>query len=122
MGKRWTIASLAAAIVAWSMLWSVLQLPVSGPGKVVFFAALFVAVSCTLMPAIAYLNTRFGGPVSPGVYRFRVLRQSGQVGLMVIILAWLQMLRVLDWTLALVVIGVLALIETFLITRETPAP
>ncbi len=111
--------ALFVAIVAWSALWGVIQLPVSSLAQVLFFAALFCAITSTLMPAIAYLNARFSS-VPPRVHRFRFIRQSSQIGLMVVIIAWLQMLRVLDWTLALIVVGVFALIETFLITRESP--
>lgn len=120
MDKRWTLAILFTAFVSWSALWGVMQLPVGGLSKVIFFVALFGATSCTLMPAVAYLNKRFASP-PPTVYRFRVLRQSGQLGLMIVVLAWLQMLRVLDWTLTIIVIGIFALIETFLITRD-PQP
>ncbi|MBN1935951.1 MAG: hypothetical protein JW934_14870 [Anaerolineae bacterium] len=117
--KRWVLYALFVAVIAWLALWSVTQLPVGGLTKVLFFVALFFAITGTLMPAIAYLNARFGS-ASPGMYRFRFIRQSGQIGFMAVIIAWLQMLRVLDWTLALIVIGVFALIETFLITRESP--
>lgn len=117
--KRWMLYALFVAVVAWSALWGVIQLPVSGLTQVFFFVALFFAIASTLMPAIAYLNARFGS-VSPRIHRFRFIRQSGQIGLMVVIIAWLQMMRVLDWTLALIVVGVFALIETFLITRESP--
>ncbi len=119
--KRWIVYAVLAATLSWLALWGIIHVPVSGATKVFFLIALFFAVTSTLMPAIAYLNARFGGAVPARVYRLRFVRQSGQIGLFVTVVAWLQMQRVLDLTITLILIGVFALVETFLITRDTPS-
>ncbi|MFL7809507.1 MAG: hypothetical protein AB8I80_12800, partial [Anaerolineae bacterium] len=70
---------------------------------------------------IAYLNARFGRFQSKRVYQVRFARQSLFSGALVVVVAWLQMQRSLSPTLALIVVAVFILTETFLITREAPA-
>jgi hypothetical protein len=118
--KRWIWYVVFVAIVAWLALWGIIQLTVSSMTKLLFFVLLFFAVASTFMPAIAYLNARFGRFSDVRVYRVRFVRQSLQIGLFVIVIAWLQMQRVLSLTLALILVGVLILTEMFLITREPP--
>ena len=119
--KWWSAYAVIIAVVAWLALWGITHLPVNNLTKVLFFVALFFAVASTLMPAIAYLNARFGRASSPRIYRLRFIRQSGQIGLFVVAVAWLQMLRVLNLMIVLVLIGVFVLIETFLIAQDMPA-
>jgi hypothetical protein len=88
---------------------------------VLFFIALYCAVTTTVMPAVAYLNARFGRCTERRVYQSRFIRPSLWGGLYTGIVAWLQMQRVLNLMLALILIAAFALIETFLITREGPA-
>ncbi|MFN2156265.1 MAG: hypothetical protein ACK2UX_13595 [Anaerolineae bacterium] len=121
MDKRWMLWAILVALLAWSAMWSVIQLPVNTLTKVLFFVALLVGISATLMPAIAYLNARFGRFQSKRVYQVRFARQSLFSGALVVVVAWLQMQRSLSPTLALIVVAVFILTETFLITREAPA-
>ena len=118
--KRWIWYVVFVAIVAWLALWGVIHLAVNSVTKLLFFVLLFFAVASTFMPAIAYLNARFGRFSTVRVYRVRFVRHSLQVGLFVIIIAWLQMQRVLNLTIALILIGVFVLTEMFLVTREPP--
>jgi hypothetical protein len=120
MDKRWMLWVILVALMAWSALWSVIQLPVNALTKALFFASFFVAISATLMPAIAYLNARFGQFQNKRVYQVRFARQSLFGGAFIAIVAWLQMQRALSPTLALIMLAVFALTETFLITREMP--
>lgn len=119
--KRWMLYTAFASVIAWLALWGVVHLPVNRVSVVFFFCALFVAIACTFMPAIAYLNTRFGTFRSRRAYRWRFMRQSIEIGLFVVVIAWLKMRQVLNLTVASILLIVFILIETFLITREIPS-
>jgi hypothetical protein len=123
-GRRWITVAVLVALLAWMSLWGVVQLPITHASQGVFFAMLFVATASTVMPPVAYLNARFAHrhmPQSnPRTHRVRFVRQSIWLGVFVVVAGWLQTRRVLTVTLALILIAVLALTETFLITREVP--
>ena len=116
--KRWMLYALSTAALSWAGLWGVVQLPITNASKTVFFGLLFAAIASTAMPAIAYLNIRFGGCRNQRAYRVRFVRQSVWLGLIVVIAGWLQMRRLLDVTLALILVAVFGLTETFLIMRD----
>ena len=120
--RRWILGAVLVALLAWLAFWGIVHLPVNGLTKILFFLALFAAVGSTLLPAIAYLNARFFTFADWPTFRMRFLRQSISAGLLMVIVAWLQTRRVLNVTVALILIGVFILIETFLITREAPPP
>ena len=116
----WMVVAILVALLAWLCLWGVVQLPITNASQVVFFALLFVATACTVMPPVAYLNNRFAQEGSLRTLRARFVRQSIWLGTFVVIAGWLQTRRMLTLTLALILMAVLALTETFLITREIP--
>lgn len=118
--RRWIVGAVLVALLAWASLWGVVQLPITNPSQVVFFALLFVATASTVMPPIAYLNVRFAQESNPRTWQARFVRQSIWLGLFVVIAGWLQTRRILTVTLAMILMAVLALTETFLITREVP--
>jgi hypothetical protein len=118
--KRWMLYAVLVALLSWAGWWSVIQLPPNDLTKSLFFVLLFIALGSTLMPAVAYLNARFGRFHDRHVYVIRFVRQSLLTGGFVVVVAWLQMQRVLSPTLALIVLAVFMLTETFLVTRETP--
>jgi hypothetical protein len=118
--KRWMLYVIFVGLVAWIGWWSMVQLPINNLTTVLFFVLLFIAIGSTLMPALAYLNARFGRFHDERVYRLRFVRQSVFIGVFVILVAWLQMQRVLSSTLALILMAVFVLTETFLVTRESP--
>jgi hypothetical protein len=118
--RRWMPYVLLGALVSWAGWWAVIQLPINAVTKTAFLALLFVAVALTLVPAVAYLNARFGHLLDERVYRIRFVRQSLLGAAFVVVAAWLQMQRVLSVTLALILMAVFVLTETFLITREAP--
>lgn len=118
--RRWITIAVLVALLAWTSLWGVVQLPITHASQVVFFAMLFVAITSTVMPPVAYLNARFAQASNPRTQRVRFVRQSIWLGVFVVVAGWLQARRVLTLTLALILIAVLALTETFLITREVP--
>ena len=115
-------AALAMGVLAWLGLAALI---VTHPPRIggqlwLFFVLLCVAVTCTVLPFVRYLNVRFT-PLSRDLPPSGViLRQSVWFGLFVIVCAWLQILRVLSvpmgTLLALAFIGV----EIFLRVREVP--
>ena len=119
--KHWMLYVIFVAIVSWVGLWAVIQLAVTDATKALLFVLLFTSIVCTVMPAVAYLNARFARHKSLRIYRVRFVRQSVFCGLFTVILAWLQMRRALSVTLALILLAVFVLTETFLITRDAPA-
>jgi hypothetical protein len=118
--RQWITYAVLIATLSWLGLWGVTRFPVSDAALVVFFVLLFVAIASTVMPAVAYLNARFGKLESQRIYRVRFIRQSIWLGIFVVIVGWLQTRRMLTVTLALILMAVLALTEMFLITREVP--
>jgi len=119
--KRWTLYVVLAMIASWIGLWGVVsQLDDNGSTRTIFYVLMFVAITSTTMPALAYLNARFGKIRQKGVYRMRFIRQSVWVGICVVLIAWLQSRRVLSLLLGFILIAVFMLVETFLITRESP--
>lgn len=118
--RRWTLYAVFGSLLSWAGLFGTVQLPVNAFTKGLFFSLLFLAVTCTMMPPLSYLNTRFSSNLDRRVHRARFMRQSLWTGIGVVVVAWLQMCRVLNATLLLIVVAVFALIEAFLITRESP--
>jgi hypothetical protein len=118
--RRWMPYAVLVALLAWAGLWGVIQLPITDASTAIFFVLLFIAITGTAMPPVAYLNARFGQVDSQRVHRVRFIRQSIWMGTFVVIAGWLQTRRILTVTLALILLAVLALTETFLITREAP--
>ncbi len=118
--KRQVLYAVLGALLSWAGLVGVVQLPVNAFTKALFFSLLFAAVTCTVMPPVAYLNARFAPHLDWHVRRARSVRQSLWMGSGAALIAWLQACRVLNATLVLIVISVFTLIEAFLITRESP--
>jgi len=119
--KRWMLPVAFVALLAWLGLWGVIQLPVTGPTRTLFFALLFCAITSTAMPPVAYLNARFGRCRHWRTFLARFVRQSIWLGLLIVVLGWLQMRRILTMVLAMILIAVFVLTETFLLTREHPS-
>ena len=81
----------------------------------------FVAITGNVMPPVHFLNRRFNAQMpeeqSPLAERWSVLRQSGLVGAFAVLCLWFQLLRVLNWMIVLLLVGVFVLIEVFFRTR-----
>ena len=91
--KRWMLVVASIAVLLWLGLWGLLQLPVTGSTRAFFFVLLFCAITSTAMPPIAYLNARFGRCRHPRTFQARFVRQSIWLGLLTVVLGWLQMRR-----------------------------
>ena len=83
-----------------------------------FFGLLFIGCAAATIPIAAYLNHRFAAKSWRTRDPNRLLRQAAEVGVLATLLAYLQLLQTLDLTIALVLIGVLLLMETFFVTRN----
>ena len=70
------------------------------------------------MPVVVYLDYRFAKPAWLQQDKSRLLRQGSWVGFLGVLLAYLQLIRAVNWTIAAVLICVFILIELFFITRE----
>jgi len=78
-----------------------------------FLALLLVTLTFTAFLPLQYLHHRLSRS-TPG----SALRQSFWLALFVVLCAWLQMRRVLDWAVALLLAAVFGLIESYLLSRE----
>jgi hypothetical protein len=119
--KHWILYAVLIALLSWTALYGLVHLPINPVTKALFFVLLFTGIASTVLPPAAYLNARFGRCKNVRVQRVRFVRQSIWSGLLVAVAAWLQMRRALSLTLAVILIAVFVLTETFLITREAPA-
>jgi hypothetical protein len=118
-GKRISAISVFLAILAWLGLYFLINsFSPKTSARFLFFPLLFVALSTTFVPAAFYLNYRFARPKDQVVSNWRPIRQSGWAALFLVLCAWLQMLRALNWIIAALVLAVFSLIEIFILTRE----
>ncbi len=110
-------AALVLIIVGWGGLFYLFQytLPTVGPRWLFFFLAV-LALSGTVLPAVAFLNRRF--PSAPPATTGVILRQSIWIGIYFPTLAWLQIGRTLTPSLAILLAVGLILIEILLRLRE----
>ena len=118
--KHWMPYVILIALLSWLALWGLIQLPITGPTRALLFVLLFAAIASTAMPPFSYLNARFGRCRDQRTFQARFVRQSIWLGLLIVVLGWLQMRRMLTTTLAMILIAVFFLTETFLLTRERP--
>lgn len=78
-----------------------------------FLALLLVTLMTTTFLPLQYLYRRFAMPAPA-----RALRQSFWLALFVVLCAWLQMRRILDWAAALLLATVFGLVEGYLLSQE----
>jgi hypothetical protein len=109
--------SLFLCILGWGGLYLLITktLPTVGPRWLFFFLGV-LAITGTVLPAIAFLNRRF--PSQPPATPTVIVRQAIWVGVYIPTLAWLQMGRALTPALALLLAIGLAVIEWLLRLRE----
>ncbi len=110
-------AALILILAGWGGLIAVIRFSTpSGGARWLFFFTLMLALTGTVLPLVAFLNRRFSSlpPPTPLV----VLRQSLWVGIYVATLAWLQIGRVLNPVIAVMLGLGLVLIEWLLRLRE----
>lgn len=110
-------ASITLAIIGWGGLVAVVfyTLPTVGPRWLFFFLGV-LALTGSALPAVTFLNRRF--PSIPAADSAVVVRQAIWVGVYGATLAWLQIGRVLNGSLAVVIALGLVIIEWLLRLRE----
>jgi len=106
--------SIGVAVASWAGLgYMVMTQSPSTVTKALFFPLLFLAVASVVIPCLAWLYGRMGHEDEPAA----VLRQGGWAGLYVSLVAGLQMARLLDAIVAVVMAAIFVLLEVFLLQR-----
>lgn len=122
--KWWILASIAIAILSFLSLYYIITQLWPNPNTIfaapqlLFLTFTFLGLSAVTVPFTAYLNHRFAKSGWFERDKGRLLRQGGWFGLFGVLIAYLQLIRALTWTIAIVLAGVFVLIETFFLTRE----
>jgi len=89
----------------------------AGP-QLLFLIFMFLGLGAGAVPVTAYMNYRFAKSGWIKRDKARLLREGAWVGLFGMLLAYLQLIRALNWTIGLVLVSVFILIELFFLTRE----
>jgi hypothetical protein len=79
---------------------------------------LFVGLGAVSIPFSIYLNNRFAKPDWLMRDKGRLIREGTWVGILGVLLTYLQLLKALNWTIVAVLVGVFIFIEAFFLTRE----
>ncbi len=105
--------SIILFLVGWGglVVLTYMTLPTLGPRWFFFFLAV-LALTGTFLPVVYFLNRRF--PSRPPVGGEVIIRQALWFGIYGSLIAWLQMGRVLTIVLALILLGVVILVEGLL--------
>lgn len=113
------VTAIVLAIGSWLGLYQLIttELPRVGQ-RFLFFMLLMIAVACTVIPFLRYLNVRFTPLIRPIPPSGVIIRQSVWVGLFVVMCAWLQIPRVLSLPIAFFLALALIVVEIFLRSRE----
>lgn len=121
--RWWVLLSILVAGLSFAGLYYVINNLWPNPDtmlaqpQLLLFTFLFFSLGATTIPLTAYFNHRFARPGWLDRDKARLLRQGAWVGFLGVLLAYLQLIRALNWTIAAVLVGVFILIETFFITR-----
>jgi uncharacterized protein YacL len=106
--------AIGMAVVSWAGLgYVVLTQSPSTVTKALFFPLIFLAIASAVIPCLAWLHERLGHEDEPAA----VLRQGAWAGLYVSLVAGLQMARLLDAIVAVVMAAIFVLLEVFLLQR-----
>jgi hypothetical protein len=114
--KLISILAVLVAIVGW---WGIYQLtgqvgPEQPGALTFFFALLFLALTATLAPPVAYLNRRFA-PEAVERDPWRFLRHSAWAALCLTSWAWLQSHRVFNPAFALIIAAIFVGVELLIV-------
>ncbi|MCB0208924.1 MAG: hypothetical protein KDJ52_06330 [Anaerolineae bacterium] len=122
--KWWILCSLLLAVASFLFLYYIIHNiwpnPTSlfAPPQLLLLSSMFMGLSSATVPVTAYLNYRFAKPDWYSRDKSRLLRQGAWVGLLGVLLAYIQLLRAFNWAVAVVLVGVFIFIELFFLTRE----
>jgi hypothetical protein len=117
--RRFAIPTLLMTIGGWGGLALITNytLPTVWP-RWVFFALIVIALTGTAMPLVYFINRTFSNSLRPAT----VLRESIWVGAFGATLAWLQLGRILNFSLGLWLLVGVVIIEYLMRWRENPNP
>lgn len=122
--RWWMLISVSISMISFGLLYYLLTHIWPNPNTVfavpqlLFFGVTFVGLSTATVPVVAYFNYRFSQPDRLQRDKMRLLRQSVWVGLLGVLLAYLQLIRALNWAIAVVLTGIFVFIEMFFLTRD----
>jgi hypothetical protein len=110
------VVAVLVAVVGWWLLYLLTSttLPEQPAVLGLFFALLFLTLTATLIPIVAYLNHRFA-PEATNRAPFRFLRHSVWAGLCLSSCAWLQMHRAFNLGFVFIIVLIFVAIELFLV-------
>ncbi|MEM7032922.1 MAG: hypothetical protein AAF629_25455 [Chloroflexota bacterium] len=121
-GSSWfvTSATLIALAGVVGLIYVLTQIhPASTPlASGLLFFLIFVTFSAGAVPISAYINRRFATANWAKLDPNRLFRHGLETGILITLLAYLQLIQALDSTMAAVLIGVFILMETFFLTRS----
>jgi hypothetical protein len=111
--KTYLALALVLTVIGWGGLFLIVRntLPTLGPRWLFFFLGV-LALTGPAIPITFFLNQRF--PSDPPVAGMVVLRQALWVGVFGSMVAWLQLGRVLNGGLALILAAAFVMIELLL--------
>ena len=122
--RWWVLGAILVAVVSFffvryiiTHMWPDPDEVLAGP-QLLLLAFLFLGLSAVSVPFSVYLNNRFAKTGWLERDKGRLLREGAWVGLLGTLLAYLQLIKALNWTITLVLVGVFGLIEAFFLTRE----
>ena len=131
--KWWVFGAVVVAVLCFFCLHYIVNRLCPGPGTVeslcpdperafswpllLFFTFMFLGLSASTIPVSSFFNHRFSKPGWLERDKSRLVRQGIWLGLFGVLLAYLQLVRALNWTIAAVLAGVFVFIETFFLTR-----
>ena len=117
--RWWVVIGLLVAGLGGGGLWLLVARVWPDPAtELVFLGLLAVTLGGLTVPVAAFLNYRFARPGWQAQDSRRLLRQGAWVGLFGALCGWLQKEDALNWTIAVVIAGVFALMEAFFLTKD----
>jgi len=119
MNLRWWgfLGTLVAITGAVGLQFVLTQLYPSAMTQILLLALVVITFGAITIPIAAYANHRFAQKSWRKKDPNRLLRQGAEVGTAAGLMVYLQLVQVLDWTIAAVLIGFFALMETYFLAR-----
>lgn len=113
------VAAFVIALVGWGGLYWLVVYTIPRVGqRWLFFMLLQMAVTGTVIPLVRYLNLRFTPIDRDPPMGNVIVRQATWIALFTVTCAWLQIPRVLSWSVAFFLAIVFVVIEIFVRSRE----
>ena len=122
--RWWVLGSILVAVLCFFVIRYVVNHLWPDPDEILavpqllLIGFIFMGLGAMSIPFCVYLNNRFAKPGWLARDRFRLLREGTWIGILAVLLVYLQLLKALNWTIAAVLTGVFVFIETFFLTRE----